>query len=228
MGETIKLVSRHDGFALSAYHAPHEDARRGGLLLIQEIFGVTAHIRELADGFAADGYEVIAPGFYDRLEPGFEATYDQDSIQKGVGYSTATPWDQVAGDCQAAIDQLRTKGPVVVAGYCWGGAATWLAACRCEGVTAASSFYGRRISELKDETPRCPTILHFGKTDASIPMERVEEIRALHPDLPIYLYDAGHGFFSDRRTDYDADSAKLARLRTLQLFHRSVTSKSEE
>lgn len=228
MGEMIRLTSPHDGSTLSAYHAPHQDARRGGLLLIQEIFGVTDHIRELADGFAADGYEVIAPSFYDRLEPGFQADYSPESVQKGVQYSTATPWDQVAGDCQAAIDPLRARGPVFVAGYCWGGAATWLAACRCDGVTAASAFYGRRISELKDETPRCPTILHFGKSDASIPMERVEEIRDLHPDLPIYLYDAGHGFFSDRRTDYDADSARLARLRTLQLFHRTVTRRSEE
>ncbi|MDB5470244.1 MAG: dienelactone hydrolase family protein [Caulobacter sp.] len=228
MGETIKLTSRHDGFSLSAYHAPHQDARRGGLLLIQEIFGVTDHIRELADGFAADGYEVIAPGFYDRLEPGFEASYDQEAIQKGVQYSTTTPWDQVAGDCQAAVDVLKARGPVFVAGYCWGGAATWLAACRCEGVTAASSFYGRRIGELKEETPRCPTILHFGKTDASIPPERIEDIRSLHPDLPIYLYDAGHGFFSDRRADYHPDSAHLARLRTLQLFHRAAGSKGEE
>jgi len=222
MGASVRLTSRFDGFELDAWHAPHEDARRGGLVLIQEIFGVTDHIRELAEGFAADGYEVIAPAFYDRLERGFEAGYSEPSIAKGVEYSNATPWDQVAGDLQAAIDALRDKGPVFVAGYCWGGAATWLAACRCDGVAAASAFYGRRISEMVDETPRCPTILHFGKSDASIPPERIEEIRERHPDLPIYLYDAGHGFFSDRRRDYHEDSAKLARLRTLQLFHRTA------
>ena len=121
MGETIRLTSPFDGFELDAYHAPHQDARRGGLVLIQEIFGVTDHIRELADGFATDGYEVIAPSFYDRIERGFEATYDEDSIAKGVRYSSTTPWDQVAGDVQAAIDLLRAKGPVFVAGYCWVG-----------------------------------------------------------------------------------------------------------
>lgn len=125
---------------------------------------------------------------------------------------------EAQGDLQAAIDAFR--GPVFVAGYCWGGAATWLAACRCDGVTAASAYYGRRISELVDETPRCPIILHFGKTDASIPMDKVEEIRARHPDVPVYIYDAGHGFQSDRRKDYHADSARLARLRTLKLFSR--------
>lgn len=219
MGETIRLKSEFDGFEFDAYHAKPDDARRGGLLLIQEIFGITDHIRELCDGYAQDGYEVIAPAFYDRLEPGFTAGYDQEGVAKGVKYSQATPWDQVAGDAQAAIDAL--KSPVFVTGYCWGGAGAWLVAARCEGVAAASCFYGRRISELLDDTPRVPTILHFGKTDHSIPLEKVEEIRERHPDVPIYLYDAGHGFVSDRRADYDPDSARLARLRTLQLFTRS-------
>lgn len=225
MGETIRLASRFDGFELDAYHVRPDDARRGGLLLIQEIFGVTDHIRELCDGYAADGYEVIAPAFYDRLERGFACDYAEASIARGVQYSQATPWDQVTGDAQAALDALA--GPRFVTGYCWGGAATWLAACRCEGVDAASCFYGRRISELVDETPRCPTILHFGKTDASIPVERIEEIRAKHEDLPVYLYDAGHGFVSDRRRDYHADSARLARLRTLQLFSRNSGVRTE-
>jgi carboxymethylenebutenolidase len=225
MGETITLKSRRDGFELATYHARPEDARRGGLLLIQEIFGVTEHIRELADGFAADGYEVIAPSFYDRLERGFAADYSPEAIQKGVRYSQATPWDQVAGDAQAAIDAL--KPPVFATGYCWGGAATWLAACRCDGLSAAAAFYGRRISELKDETPRCPIILHFGKSDASIPPARVEEIAAAHPDVPIYNYDAGHGFVSDRRADYHADSARLARLRTLAHFANHGGGRSE-
>jgi carboxymethylenebutenolidase len=228
MGETITLKSALDGFEFQAWHEPHRDARRGGLILVQEIFGVTDHIRQLADGFAHDGYEVIVPSFYDRLEPGFAADYSQEAIARGLRYSNETPWDQVAGDLQAAIDVLKPRGPVHVAGYCWGGTAAWLAACRCDGVASASAFYGRRISELKDETPRCPTILHFGKTDTSIPPDRIEDLRERHPDLPIYLYEAGHGFFSDRRTDDHADSAQLARLRTLQLFHRASGVRSEE
>jgi carboxymethylenebutenolidase len=219
MGEIIGLTSRFDGVEIPAYHAPVRDARRGGLVLVQEIFGVTDHIRELCDGFAEDGYEVIAPAFYERLEAGFATGYEPEGVARGVAHSQATPWDQVAGDLQAAVDALA--GPVFVTGYCWGGTATWLAACRCDGVAAASAFYGRRIPELLDETPRCPTILHFGKTDASIPMTTVEAIGEAHPDLPVYLYDAGHGFVSDRRQDYDADSARLGRLRTLQLFARN-------
>jgi carboxymethylenebutenolidase len=216
MGETIHLISRFDGAAIPAYRALPPDARRGGLVLIQEIFGVTDHIRELADSFAGDGYEVLAPSFYERLQPGFAVGYDPEGIASGVKFSQVTPWEQVVGDAQAAIEALR--GPVFVTGFCWGGAATWAVACRCQGVAAAAAYYGRRISELVSEIPRAPIILHFGKKDGSIPPDRVEEIRAAHPDVPIFLYDAGHGFVSDRRADYDPDSARLARLRTLQLF----------
>jgi carboxymethylenebutenolidase len=225
MGDTIELPSKFDGFMFHAYRAKPTDARRGGLILIQEIFGVTEHIKELADGFAADGYEVLAPSLYDRLEPWFAADYDAKGVEKGRKYSTVTAWDQVAGDLQACADAL--KGPVFAVGYCWGGAAAWLAACRVEGLAAASGFYGRRIPELLAETPRCPVILHFGKTDASIPMEIVEQVRAAHPEVPVYVYDAGHGFNSDRRSDYHEDSARLARLRTLQLFQRAGGSKGE-
>jgi carboxymethylenebutenolidase len=218
-GEAIQLISAFDGFTLDAYHVAPADARQGGLVLIQEIFGVTEHIRELCDGFAEDGYEVVAPSFFDRQERGFAAGYDPEGMGRGVRYSQAAPWDAVAGDIQAAVSALAT--PVHVTGFCWGGTATWLAACRCDGVASASSFYGRRIPELLDETPKCPIILHFGKTDPTIPPAVVEAIQAAHPDLPVYLYDAGHGFVSDRRADYALDSARLARLRTLQLFRQA-------
>ncbi|HEY2706712.1 MAG TPA: dienelactone hydrolase family protein [Caulobacteraceae bacterium] len=216
MGEAISLTSGEDGFTFGAYRAAPDDARRGALVLIQEIFGVTDHIRELADGFAEDGYETIAPQLFDRQERGFEAGYDADGIALGRRYSEAAPWDEVEADLAACIAALAP--PVFVAGYCWGGASTWLAACRCEGLSAASSFYGRRIPELLAETPRCPIILHFGRHDGTIPPAVVEQIGEAHPEIPIHLYDAGHGFVSDRRADYAPDAARLARLRTLQLF----------
>jgi carboxymethylenebutenolidase len=215
MGEAITLKSRQDGFQLSAYRAKPSDARRGGLVLVHEIFGITAHIREVCDGFAEDGYEVIAPAFFDRDRPGFEATYSPEDIAAGKALSQAAGWDQVLGDFQAAVDALAP--PVFAVGYCWGGAVVWLGACRAAGLTAAACYYGRRIVELADETPTCPTILHYGKSDPTIPLDQVEAMRERQPDLPIYLYPAGHGFNSDR-ADHHPDAARLARLRTLALF----------
>jgi carboxymethylenebutenolidase len=212
----IEITSPLDGFTFDAWRAAPPDARRGGLVLIQEIFGVTGHIRDLAEGFAADGYETLAPALFDRRARGFEAGYDAEGVARGRALSEATPWDEVAADLQGAIDALGP--PVFVVGYCWGGTAAWLAACRCRGVAAASSFYGRRIPELVGETPRAPIILHFGRADGTIPPQTVAAIADAHPAIPIHLYDAGHGFASDRRADFAPDAARLARLRTLQLF----------
>lgn len=225
MGETIHLTSPANHFSFCTYRAPHDDARRGGLVLIQEIFGVTAHIRELADGFAQDGYEVLAPSLYDRMHPDFQAGYDAAGVALGRRFSEETPWDQVEQDLAACVAALEP--PVFVVGYCWGGTATWLAACRVDGLSAASSFYGRRIPELIEETPRCPIILHFGRSDPTIPSEVVDAIDQAHPDIPIHLYDAGHGFVSDRRADFNSDAARLSRLRTLALFARAGGGRGE-
>ncbi len=224
-GEAIRLTSAVDGFEFGAYRVAPTDARHGGLVLIQEIFGVTEAIKALADGFAEDGYEVIAPSLYDRLRPGFTSGYGPDQVADARRLSEITPWGQVQGDLAASVAALAP--PVFTVGYCWGGTAAWLAACRCDGLAAASCFYGRRIPELITETPKCPTILHFGKKDASIPADLIADIDAAHPELAIYLYDAGHGFVSERSADHDPDSARLGRLRTLQLFQRSGGARGE-
>jgi carboxymethylenebutenolidase len=225
MGDTVQLTSPLDGFVFDAWRAGPPDARRGGLVVIQEIFGVTDHIRELAEGFAQDGYETLAPSLFDRRAPAFKAGYDAEGVKLGRDLSEATSWDEVAADLQAAIDALAP--PVYVVGYCWGGAAAWLAACRCSGIAAASAYYGRRIPDLLAETPKIPIILHFGRDDASIPLATVEAITAAYEEIPIHLYDAGHGFASDRRADYRPDPARLARLRTLQLFARNGGGRAE-
>ncbi|HEY5107873.1 MAG TPA: dienelactone hydrolase family protein [Caulobacteraceae bacterium] len=225
VGGAITLASPLDGFTFDAYRSPPSDARRGGVIVIQEIFGVTDHIREIADGFAADGYEAIAPSLFDRRQRKFEAGYESAGVERGRTLSERTPWDEVAGDLAACVGELAP--PVFVVGYCWGGSAAWLAACRCEGVSAVSSYYGRRIPELVAEPPRCPVILHFGRHDASIPQGMVEAIAVAHPEIPIHLYDAGHGFASDRGADYHPDAARLARLRTLALFARNGAGRGD-
>jgi len=222
----MKLKSKADGFEFDAYHAVPTDARRGGLVLIQEIFGVTPGIRALADSFAEDGYEVIAPSTFDRSERGFQTERTPEGIAKGRDYMMAQSWDVTMGDLQACIDAL--KGPVFITGFCYGGTASWLAAARCTGLTAASCFYGGGISGFVGEQPKIPVILHFGKKDAHITSDHWDKIQAAHPDVPLYLYEADHGFFSTDRPDYDPEPARLARLRTLQFFHQAASGKSGE
>ncbi|HEY1879333.1 MAG TPA: dienelactone hydrolase family protein [Caulobacteraceae bacterium] len=217
--QRASLKSPLDGFEFTAWRQSPPDARRGGLIVIQEIFGVTDHIRETAVSYAEEGYEVLAPSLYDRRAPGFEAAYSADDVGCARELSEATPWDEVAADLAACVAALEP--PVFAVGYCWGGAAAWMAACRVDGIAAASCYYGRRIPEFAGETPRCPVIAHFGRKDASIPEAVVTAIAEANPDIPVHVYDAGHGFNSDRRADFDPDCARLARLRTLQLFARA-------
>jgi carboxymethylenebutenolidase len=219
MNGSMIRMTMSDGAEVGVYHAEPQGPRRGGLVLVQEIFGITDHIRDLCDGFAADGYEVLAPALFDREEPGFEAPYGGEGLQRGIVLSRDIhPIETSVADVQACVHALKDKGPVFAVGYCYGGSVTWLAAARVEGLSAVSSYYGRLVPESA-EAPRVPTIAHFGRHDHGIPIEGVEALAAAKPaNATIYIYDAGHGFNSDRRDDYAPEAAKLARERTLELF----------
>ena len=216
-GKMIQLKSG-DGADIDCYHVEAEGTRKGGLVLIMEIFGVTNHIKEVCDGYAADGYEVLSPAIYDRIEKGFEATYDQADIQKSLDLRAKNTYENTTLDSQMCIDYLKPKGSVYITGYCYGGTVAWVSACHCTDLAAASGYYGGAIKDFIDEKPTCPTILHFGEKDASIPMDDVRRIEAAHPDVEVYVYDADHGFNSDRRQNYDEACAKLAKDRTLAHF----------
>ena len=220
MGEMIHMTMK-DGAALSVYHAPAVGERRGGLVLIQEIFGVTDHIRDLCDEYAADGYEVLAPSLYDREHPGFEAEYTGEDFDRAIQLArTLHPFELSLDDAQVCIDALKDKGPVFITGYCYGGSVAWAMAGRSGDLAAASAYYGSLIPTMFiDQPPRCPTICHFGRFDHGIPMESVDALIArAHPLAQIFVYEADHGFNSDRRKDYHEESAELARERTLALF----------
>jgi carboxymethylenebutenolidase len=216
---TLEQMTMEDGATIGVYHAPPIGERRGGLVLVQEIFGVTAHIRDVADGYAADGYEVLAPSLFDREQPGFRGEYGGPDLHRAIELARSLhPFDLSLADVQTCIDLLAERGPVFVVGYCYGGSVAWFAASQMRGVAAASCYYGSQIP-LTDAMPRVPTVAHFGREDAGIPVEGVVELIKKHPpQTTIWVYDAGHGFNSDRRKDYDAASAKLARERTLALF----------
>lgn len=218
MGKRITLRAE-DGFELPAWHEAPRDARRGGLVIAHAIWGVTPHLRELAGDWAEDGYEVIVPALFHRQGQDFaEKNINPALMERQMAYGEATGWgDSTRCDMQAAIDALAA--PVFVMGFCFGGTVAWLTASRCRGVAAASCFYGGQIFMYLDETPKCPTILHFGKSDELIPPADVDAITEAQPDVPAFMYDAGHAFVAPGPAHH-ADSARLSRLRTLQLFAR--------
>lgn len=219
MGSFITMTMS-DGADVAVYRAGPVGERRGGLVLVQEIFGVNAHIRAVADDYAAEGYEVLAPALFDREHPGFEVGYDADGMAAGLALSRERhPLESSIADVGACIDALKHQGPVFIAGYCYGGSVVWYAAARFDALAAASAYYGRLIPEAADLRPKCPTIAHFGRNDAGIPLEGVEMVIAAgHRNVEVFLYDAGHGFNCDARADYDPASAALAKARTLVLF----------
>ena len=189
-------------------------------MICHAIWGVTPHLRALADAFAAEGYEVLVPDLFDPAGTPFPARDTDPALMAAQNAKAeASGWGAAClPRVQACIDALA--GPVFVMGFCFGGTAAWLAACRCEGIAAAASFYGGHIAQYREESPRCPVILHFGRTDEMIPPADVEAIRERHPDLPIHAYDAGHAFVAPN--GYHKDSADLALLRTRALFHRAA------
>src|SRR5580704_19596211 len=224
MGETISINSAAaDHFAFPAYHAAPSGERKGGVIVIQEIFGIDEHVKRDVDRWASLGYEAVAPALYERREPGFTAHHDEDGIRAGIGHAMATPREQVLADIAACRDYLKDRGKVCIVGYCYGGSYAWIAAGEVGGLAAASSYYGSMVQANATLKPMCPTIVHLGRLDAGIPADAVKEaVAAANPDVPVYIYDdAGHGFNNEDPERHSAASAELARKRTLELFEQA-------
>jgi carboxymethylenebutenolidase len=217
MGQWTRLKAS-DGFELGAWRAEPKGAPRGGVVVLQEIFGVNAHIRSVAEGYAADGYLAIAPAIFDRGERNADFAYGPDGLARGRAIIEKIPREATLLDIAAAIEAAKSGGKVGVVGYCLGGTFAWLAAAQLEGLSAAVGYYGGGIVALKDLKPRVPTMLHFGEKDEHIPVAGVRQVAAAHPDAPIYFYPAGHAFNRDVGASYHAPSAALARSRTLAFF----------
>lgn len=217
MGEIIELTAT-DGKTIHGYRASPAGTPKGGIVVLQEIFGVNGHIRRVCDGYAAQGYLVVAPALFDRVEPGIELGYQQADVQRGLDIRGAVDLDHALADIAAAVTLASAAGKVGLVGYCWGGLLAWVAAARLSGIGAAIGYYGGRIAQHLGEMPNVPVMLHFGEQDHAIPLSEVEEIRRQHPDLPIYTYPAGHGFNCDERASYDRAAAALAFDRSLRFF----------
>lgn len=221
MGGRIRLRSG-DGFEFGAWQASPSQPK-AGLVVIQEIFGVNSHIREVAEGYAEDGYAVVAPQIFDRVEADLELGYTEADMGRGIELAfQKLQMPNTLADLQAAADHAAAQGPVGVVGYCFGGLLAWLAACQLKGVAAAASYYGGGVAGEAGRSPNCPVIMHFGELDAHIPLSDVDKIKAAHPEIPVHVYPADHGFNCDHRASYHAESAALARRRTLDFFQEHL------
>jgi carboxymethylenebutenolidase len=222
MGSNITLTTQ-DNFALGAYVAEPSGKPKGAVVVIQEIFGVNSHIREVTDGYAEAGYWAIAPKIFDRVEPDIELGYSETDMGAGIELAfQKLDMQQTLADLQVAVLEAGKHGKVGVVGYCFGGLLTWLSACHLDGVAAASSYYGGGVAGQLDNAPRCPVIFHFGELDAHIPMSDVDAVKTSQPNAQVFVYPADHGFNCDHRASYDAAAAKLALQRTLEHFSTYV------
>ena len=221
MGQMIELTAA-DGFRLTAWRADPAGTPRGGLVVVQEIFGVNGHIRSVCDGYAADGYRAIAPALFDRYERSVDIGYTPEEIARGRELKALATADAALRDVAAARDALAGTGRIGVVGYCWGGYIAWLAAARLTGFAGAVPYYGGGMLDAGDEQPRCPVLAHFGERDTMIPVAGVQQFAAAHPEVQVFVYPADHGFNCDQRGSYDAAAARLARERSLAFLREHV------
>jgi carboxymethylenebutenolidase len=222
MGEWIRLKAV-DGFELGAWRAAPEGRPRGGVVVVQEIFGVTAHIRAVADGYAAEGYLAVAPAIFDRSERDAELAYDADGLARGRALLEKIPREATLVDLAAAVEAAKSAGKVGIVGFCLGGTLAWVAAAQVDGLSAAVGYYGGGVIGLNHLKPRVPVMLHFGEADEHIPAAGVRAVAAAHPDAQVFLYPgAGHAFNREGWPPYHAPSAALAKARTLELFAKRL------
>lgn len=212
-------IKSSDGFELGCYCATPEGSAKGAVVVIQEIFGVNSHIRDVADRYAHNGYNAYAPMLFDRVGRGIELGYEEADMGKGIDLAfNQLDLGLVLEDVQATVNQAASDGRVGLVGFCFGGLVSWLSAAQISGLSAVVGYYGGGIAGQLDKKPQCPTMLHFGELDAHIPMTDVDKVIAANPKLPIHVYAADHGFNCDQRGSYNADAADLAQNRTLDFF----------
>lgn len=219
MGQTVNLNTTRMQ-CIGAYLAKPAGKSKGGIVVIQEIFGVNDHVRRVADGFAEAGYTAIAPSFFDHLETGVELGYNEEGYTRGKALVMELGMDRAVEDVASAAEAISSAGRIGTVGYCWGGTVAMLAAMRL-GLPSVS-YYGARNVPFLGEKPRAPVMFHFGEKDKSIPPEMVEKHRQMLPQMEVFTYPADHAFNRDVGTQYDEASAKLAYERTLAFFEKHL------
>jgi carboxymethylenebutenolidase len=229
MSEYVTLTAA-DGQELSAYVARPEGEAIGALVVVQEIFGINAHIRSVADGYAKDGFLVIAPALFDRFEKGVELKYEGEDLQKAYGLYQQLKPETALLDVAAGFAHVKGDHKTGVIGYCYGGFMSWLSATRGPSVgmnpACAVGYYPGGIGSVATEEPSCPVLLNFGGADSHIGPDQIEAVKAAHGDhgdVTIYVYEgAEHGFNCNARAAFNAEAAKLARQRSLDFLKSHI------
>lgn len=218
-------VDAADGHRFDAWHAAPDGEAHGGLIVLQAIYGLTDHLGDVCDGFARDGFAAIAPALYDRTSPNTVFGYDADGAAAGMAFRENLAEPTVLTDVAACATVLLGKTKkVAISGFCTGGSWAWISAGALD-FDAAAIFYGSDVFENIGRTPRCPTILHYGDNDHVVPVDRVEAIRAAHPDTEFHVYPGcGHAFYNPEQSNHDADAAKLLHTRTVDFLKRQFSA----
>jgi len=222
LSQKVKLTTS-DNHTLGAYRADPSGTPKGGVVVIQEIFGVNHHVRAMCDRFAGIGYAAIAPQVFDRFARDFESGYSPDEIAHARSLIGNLNFDLMMKDIEASVGNLKSVGPIGIVGYCMGGTAAFLAACRLNGLSTAVAYYGGMIDKFADEKPKCLVQMHFGEKDEGIPLSTVEDIRKKQPQAEVYTYPgAPHGFACDERASFRQESADLAWQRTTAFLAKNM------
>ena len=222
MGKHLSLTAA-DHHKLGGYRADPQGTPKGGLVVVQEIFGVNHHIRAVCDRLAAEGYVAVAPAVFDRFVRDFDSGYTPDEIAHARSYLGNLNWDHMMADMTAAKDDMKDVGPIGVIGFCMGGTAAFLAACRIPGLAASVCYYGGAIAKFADEKPKCPIQMHFGEKDESIPMAAVEEIKKKQPQAEVYIYPgASHAFSNDDRASFQKEATDLSWKRSMEFLGKNM------
>jgi len=231
MGDWIKLKA-DDRHILRAYVATPERKPVGGLVVVQEIFGVNKSIRRVADEYAQAGFLTIAPALFDRIKPNVELGYSDADVETAFkGYLPMLDHKTSLKDIAAACNYAqRTVPKVGVLGFCYGGLMSWLAATRSDDAgmepECCVGYYPGGIGKVAAERVECRVMLHFGSDDAHIGADQVAAVRAAHSetDVVIHTYKgAVHAFANPDRPSYDPEAATLARQRSLAFFKTNLS-----
>ena len=221
-GCVISLRAR-DGHQVDAYEAIPRSRIRGGIVLLQEIFGVTSHIKSVCDDYADKGYHVVAPSLFDRIAKGLVLGYSKEDAATGREWRSRILWSHTRADVLAAMHHLSSAGKVATLGYCWGGTVSWRCAAHINLLAAAVCYYPTQIAEFIDERPRCPVLMHFGESDPIATVEQARKLRTSHDEgVKVEIYPAGHGFNCDEIAGFHPPSAALALRRTLDFLDANL------